>query len=144
MVRLFIIILLTALPIGAFSNVHRVRGAWEDTAYVWTFSRDTVVQTNKRTSATVRSRYALESRNGQTRMFLIVSRYRPDLKCVLTLGIPFALLRYEGNGYGDRHLLLKTVETEGILIRDYPLFPWPEFVAPYKVLRPVRSAFPCR
>lgn len=137
-----LMILLMSATLLASSKVHRVRGTWEDCNSIWNFSRDTVTQINKKTFDTVRAKYVLEHKGDQTRMILMVSKYRPDLSCTLTLGVPFALLRYEGDKFQGKLLLMKTVKTEGVLIQDYPLFPWPEFVKPYKVLCPSTATSP--
>jgi hypothetical protein len=136
-----LIILLLAGPLQAFSTVHIVRGTWEDDNSTWSFSKDTITQVNKRTHAIVKAKYSIEHKDNQTRLFLIVTKYRPDLNCTLTLGVPFALLCYEGNLFKGKKLLMKTVKTEGVDIQDYPLFPWPDFEKPYKILaRPTKAS----
>lgn len=111
-------------------TVKRLRGQWENEVLLFTFDRDSFTEYNKIKNTKVRAGYGLEQADGETRFVLLLSQHWPEQALYVTVGIPFALLRYK-----DGCLLMKTVNRTGIPIKDYDIFPWPEFVGPWKTLR---------
>jgi len=132
MKTLAMILIMTLL--AEASAVYRLRGTtWENDARVLSFSKDFLVELDKGTLKVSTVKYELKRAGDVTRLFLIVNQVRrgpPDT--TLTLGVPFALLRYENKR--RRVLLMKTMNTDGIMIEDYPLFPWPDFEIPWQTL----------
>jgi hypothetical protein len=128
--RTILMLLMLVISASCSPKVRRVSGVWEGTNELWQFTKDSLTDINKTTGRIVKCGYGLEREGGETRLILFVSKDRPELGVKLELGIPFALLRYD-----ESDLLVKLVDTEGISVVDYALFPWPEFGEPYKRLR---------
>lgn len=131
--RILALILMIA-SLAEASAVYRLRGTtWENNARILSFSKNFLVELDKETLKVSTVKYELKRAGNVTRLFLIVSQVRrgpPDT--TLTLEVPFALLRY-----GDKRkrvLQMKTMNTDGIMIEDYPLFPWPDFEIPWQTL----------